>query len=565
MGPQLATTIGQLQAGIAALNPIIAALQAIPSPTPAQQAQLAALIAQRAGLISSLTTLSALNANPARPGFGSLAAVLGMPTFTFANVGLHDSWRQSSKNWALFTHNIFSITDQLKLTVGARYTHERKRLVGDLSDNNSLCVGIAGSPLAAFSQLPCVIPGVPGGSLDISDHLTENRLSGTAVLSFKPTDRLLTYASYSRGYKAGGFNLDRSALWRSVVLPAGAPANTALTNPPLSGFGAICVSAAQRGCQGIVASGDDLKFKPETNDAIELGAKYNGRGVDINIALFHQLFKNFQLNTFNGLNFIVENINSCSEDLGGADEDNNASTGACTGKTRAGVKNMGFELEVFTRPITDVAINGGLVMSNTRYRHNLVGAGGRALTNALFQLPGRRVSNSSEWTATGSIAWTPPIGGSGLRGLVYADVRHMSQLNTGSDLDIEKVQDAFTVVNARLGLHGADDRWGLEFWAQNLFKEKSMQIAIDSLVQGSCTTRGVTAGFYPRSTQLYGAFLGEPRTFGVTLRGKFGPSRAAPPPYVAPPAPPPPPVIEQPAPPAAPPPPPPPPAQGQRG
>ena len=47
-----------------------------------------------------------------------------------------------------------------------------------------------------------------------------------------------------------------------------------------------------------------------------------------------------------------------------------------------------------------------------------------------------------------------------MRGLVYADVRHMSHLNTGSDLDLEKVQDAYTVVNARVGLRGPDGSAG---------------------------------------------------------------------------------------------------------
>ena len=56
-----------------------------------------------------------------------------------------------------------------------------------------------------------------------------------------------------------------------------------------------------------------------------------------------------------------------------------------------------------------------------------------------------------------------------MRGLVYADARHMSHFNTGSDLDIEKIQDSFTVVNARVGLRGPDDRWAVELWAQNLF------------------------------------------------------------------------------------------------
>jgi iron complex outermembrane recepter protein len=77
--------------------------------------------------------------------------------------------------------------------------------------------------------------------------------------------------------------------------------------------------------------------------------------------------------------------------------------------------------------------------ADTRYRNNLVGAGGRPLTNALFQLPGRRVSNSNLWTLTGAVAWTPPIG-NGLSALVYADARYMSGFNTGSDLDVEKHQ-----------------------------------------------------------------------------------------------------------------------------
>ena len=111
---------------------------------------------------------------------------------------------------------------------------------------------------------------------------------------------------------------------------------------------------------------DALKFKPETVDAFELGAKFNGPGVDVNVALFHQLFKNFQLNTFNGLNFVVENINSCSDDLNGADTDNLAATGACTGSTRAGVRSQGFELEVFARPIATSRGTLGVDVSRTR-------------------------------------------------------------------------------------------------------------------------------------------------------------------------------------------------------
>ncbi len=43
---------------------------------------------------------------------------------TLNGASIDDSYRQTSNNWAVFTHNIFSITDRLKLTLGARYTHE---------------------------------------------------------------------------------------------------------------------------------------------------------------------------------------------------------------------------------------------------------------------------------------------------------------------------------------------------------------------------------------------------------------------------------------------------------
>jgi outer membrane receptor protein involved in Fe transport len=439
-------------------------------------------------------------------GFTNLATAFGLPGQTLNNDALNDLWKQKSTNWALFTHNIFSILPTVDVTVGARYTHEKKTLNGTLADSLALC-GFYSAFIPALQTLPCVSPTVGAAGLNINDSKSENKLSGTLVLSWKPTPRLLTYASYSRGYKAGGYNLDRAALRRS------------------NGNGAVCISTAQPGCGGIVASGADLEFKPETNDAFEIGAKYNGPGFDLNVAVFHELFRNFQLNTFNGLNFIVENINACKDDLNGTDSDNSAVTGACTGGTKAGVRSQGVEIEAFTRPLRFLDVNAGVTYADTKYRHNLVGADGRPLTPALFQLPGARISNSNKWTLTGAVAWTPPIGGSGLSGLVYMDARYMSGFNTGSDLDIEKIQGSFTVVNGRVGVRGPNNAWAIELWAQNLFNEKFEQVAFDAPIQGTCTTRGAINGFcspVPNvATQLYGTFLGEPRTFGITFRGKL--------------------------------------------
>ena len=454
--------------------------------------------------------------NPALPTCSTLplSAFAGYQNFlagggitTLNGIKLDDKYRQKSRNYAFFTHNVIKFTDWMSLTLGARYTNERKTLDATFTDNNAYCrtltsfgalpVGDPRRALLGLATLPCVIPSTPTGSLTQNGRVkAEERLTGTAVLSFKPVDDLLIYASFSRGYKAGGFNLDRSGLARAQLTPT------------VVG--------------GITAAADTqaLTFEPEIVNAFEFGYKLNKPGFDLNIAAFYQKFAGFQLNTFNGLNFVVVNIAKCKTSLNGADSDLSSATGACTSGTTSGVSSKGLEIEAFLRPVKHVAVNLGLTYTNTSYANDLVGAGGTPLPAALFQLPGRRLSNSSEYVATGSFSWTPPIGDSGLSGLVYVDTRLQSDTNTGSDLDREKIQDAFAVTNARIGLRGAEQKWALELWAQNIFNVNYQQVTFDAPLQGSGTTRQ-TALAGTTSTQLYGAFLAEPRTYGVTARFKF--------------------------------------------
>jgi outer membrane receptor protein involved in Fe transport len=54
----------------------------------------------------------------------------------------------------------------------------------------------------------------------------------------------------------------------------------------------------------------------------------------------------------------------------------------------------------------------------------------------------------------------------------------------------------------------------VELWALNLTDEDYYQVAFDGTLQGSSTSPGV-------STSTIDAFLGAPRTYGVTARFKF--------------------------------------------
>lgn len=454
------------------------------------------------------------------PGFQGIAALLGAARLNgTGNNG--STFHQRSTNYALFTHNSFDIVeDVLTLTVGARYTHEKKTLRGDANFTNTLCPAIVNSSLQALASLACVIngtaPDIVAGAP--GTKFSEGQWTGTAVLSWKPAPEWLVYGSASKGYKAGGFNLDYSALDRPCSTTAGSAAQNAACTA------ALARPANTPGNGRPEAS--DLQFASEKVDAYELGVKWDGPGIDVNLAAFWQEYSNYQLNTFNGINFEVTNIQACKDDLGGADTDAFAATGACASdRLKPGVVAKGFEIETFLRPARYLSVNMGLTYVDTLYRRNLVGTGGRPLSPVLFQLPGRGVSNAAKYVATAGISWTPPIGSSGMSALVYLDTRVQSDTNTGSNLDIEKEQDGFAVFNGRLGLYGRDRRWGIELWGQNLFNRKYYQIAADMPLQGSGSFRAVAApaasGHPGTANKLFVGFPGEPRTYGVTLRGQF--------------------------------------------
>jgi iron complex outermembrane recepter protein len=417
---------------------------------------------------------------PVGAGFGPAAPlILGAldRLSAIANVGLQDSYLHKSTNWAIFTHNVINFTDRLNLTVGVRYTQERKKLDATFNSNNTACFDQAqamarfilksdgGSadatgalaPLAFnLRSLACVgnIGAIPNGSI-ATQRISENRWSGTAVLSYKVIDDLLTYASYSKGYKAGGFNLDRS------------------------------------GFNGVDAT--QLQFRPEKVDAYELGAKYSAGRVNMNVALYYQDLADFQLNTFNGINFLVKNVPASAR---------------------------GAEIEFQARPVPELTLNAGAMIGKTKYGSDITFSSGTE-ANALFLLPNSVISNAPRYVVSGGATYEKSLGSSGMTGVLYGDFRYQGDINTGSDLFPEKEQEGFLLVNARIGIYGEDKRWGIEAWAQNLLNKNYSQVGFNAPLQGSGSIASVQSGRAESANQLFGNFLGEPRTFGVTARYKF--------------------------------------------
>ncbi|RME68695.1 MAG: TonB-dependent receptor [Alphaproteobacteria bacterium] len=402
------------------------------------------------------------------PGFRAFLA--GATGGLFPNalaLGTEGSSRfdQNSESWALFTHNILSITDALELTLGLRYTQERKRVDATITTVNPTCSLILSNPaFVPLAQLPCLPffnPAVDGVFDD--GRRKETQWSGTAALNYVWNDGFSSYASYSRGYKAGGFNLDRAGL-----TPFAADLNS------------------------------DLQFEEETVDSVELGFKWRtaDRRASINASGFYSRFEDFQVNTFNGIAFVVQAV------------------------PKATVK--GVEVEASLRPTDRFSVQGGVTYADTQYGKNLPGAifappsPTNPLGGALWQLPGSRLTNAPEWAVTGSATYRYPVADSFLS-LLHVDFRYTSKVNTGSDLDLEKLEGGVFQVNGRIGFGDIDERWSIEVWARNIFDENYSQVIIDAPLQGSGTARNTLVP----NTQTFDAFLAEPRTYGVTLRGAF--------------------------------------------
>jgi len=103
--------------------------------------------------------------------------------------------------------------------------------------------------------------------------------------------------------------------------------------------------------------------------------------------------------------------------------------------------------------------------------------------------------------------------------------KYTTEYNTGSDALPAKIQDDLTLLNGRVSFGSEDERWTLDLWAQNLTDEEYIQVAYNAPLQGTAFQRTVQPNgtFYNPAldTQTYDAFLGAPRTYGMTLRVKY--------------------------------------------
>jgi iron complex outermembrane receptor protein len=215
-----------------------------------------------------------------------------------------------NKSYAAFAQGTYDITNELALTLGARYTDETKKFLPDQIIYENKFAGTGHPQLdAPFMQAgERILPF-------LEKKITIDEFTPYVNLSYTPTDDLMVYASYSEGFKSGGFT--------QRVFP-----------PIVAGF------TAPAGTPDI-----DLipTFDPEFVEVYEIGFKYStpNQKLRLNGAVFHTDYSDLQVQVFTSVAPVTENA--------------------------ASANITGFELEMQATPMDSLFVEAGVGYLDARY------------------------------------------------------------------------------------------------------------------------------------------------------------------------------------------------------
>ncbi|SDA11752.1 iron complex outermembrane recepter protein [Sphingomonas sp. NFR15] len=375
------------------------------------------------------------------------------------------------------THSVFGdftydFTPQLSLSVGGRYTWDERK-------SQVFKANYLGGPTSEFGGNP-VLFGLP--STDFRGRANFQKFTPRASLSYKITPDHMIYASYSEGFKGGGFD------------PRGTGANAPISNP-----------AAGRTYQDIY---NFLLFKPETVKSYEIGWK--GALFDHRLTFaadgFYADYADVQVPGSSGCvvggvqTFCGITTNAAKATIKGAEFEGNATLArgfagqgsTITFATTVGYIDAKYDRFIAGTPPTDVS----------QYR--------------VFQ-------NTPKWSVSGTLGATLPVASGSLNGSTTVSYRSLThQFETASPfLD----QPAYTLVDANLVYSFGKGRYSIGVHGKNLTGETYKIGGYQYInVNVAGTPIRTPAGGYTPTLGKEGiatAFYGNPRQVLATVTAKF--------------------------------------------
>src|SRR5690606_17929131 len=174
--------------------------------------------------------------------------------------------------WSLFGQLEYDVTDQLTLIGGFRWIDEKKSHVY----HNNLMWYPSTSTSGIDPNATFIAPALDG--LPYMHKRSDSNWSARVQVNFRPVESLLTYASWNRGVKSGGYN--------APLLPS----DFAITDAFMT-------------------------YDPEKLDAFEVGFKWDSEDgrYRINGAAYYYDYKNYQAFSIIGLDTSTLNAQAKSK------------------------------------------------------------------------------------------------------------------------------------------------------------------------------------------------------------------------------------------------------------
>ena len=396
--------------------------------------------------------------------YGGASLVFDIAPFKLNGTGileLDTKYQQETDSSAIFGHVEWQFTDALKLTVGGRYTKEQRDWSGCtyVADDNSLGSFnnvLFGTTLSAGScgtiddrpSSPTFILGLLGtpdannGLAVFTDTIDTSRMMGKIGLDYTPSDNVLYYASISQAFKSGGFN--------------GANSNTTTQLIP---------------------------YDEEILTSYEIGAKATllEGSMQLNAAVFSYDYKDKQ-------------------------EQDRVITlvGAISGLTNVDESSItGAEIDIQWLPTDGLRLAfGGAWLDTEIDQWQAVDAANSAwlVNTATFDASGSELPQAPSLSYTALIGYDTNITENLILGMAL-DLSYTDKTTGG--VAPERATEDYMVINARLSISDASEKWKTLLWVRNVADEDYYASAF---LGGN--------GPYVRS-------MGMPRTVGVSLSYSF--------------------------------------------
>ncbi|GAA0865593.1 TonB-dependent receptor [Sphingopyxis soli] len=398
-------------------------------------------------------------------------ALLNLPGFGQKTIG-----DVRTDTWSVFGDFTFDVTDRLHLSAGGRYTVDNRK-----------------SFIFKQNQILGADPDFGGTGVLIGAPITNfngkarfKKFTPRASISYDVHDDLMVYASYSKGFKGGGFDPRGSANVRAIDV----------NNDGVFAYDEIY---------------NFFKFEPEEVDSYEVGIKGAALDGDLNFALtgFYADYKNVQIPGSVGVD---ANNDGIFESF----------SGVTTNAASATFK--GIELETSARFAQDFAgagsrmsFAGTLGYIDAQY-DEFIGALGTDVSDITD------IQNTPTWTASGTLGALVPVGDGDLNFSTTVSYRSKTQQFEYRSPYLD--QKGYALWDASLVYNFGGDRYSIGVYGKNILDKQYKTSGYQFLATNPATGQPIIGGNGLPTPSLgregvATVFYGNPRQVFVTGTVKF--------------------------------------------